>query len=95
MAETYSDDGCATIKQISFDPLNGFTWTAVDNITKNEAETFSDHDLYLQGFNATFPDMYEVDDTPIYNPDQTGVRPQRGPQDQGVRPTSKTGRGLD
>ena len=70
MAETYSDDGYATIKQISFDPLNGFTWTAVDNITKNETDTFSDHDLYLQGLNATFPDMYEVD-TPVYNPDQT------------------------
>jgi hypothetical protein len=70
MAETYSDDGYATIKQISFDSLNGFTWTAVDNITKNETETFSAHDLYLQGFNATFPDMYVVD-TPVYNPDQT------------------------
>jgi hypothetical protein len=70
MAEVYSDDGYATIKQISFDPLNGFTWTAVDNITKNETETFSDHDLYLQGLNATFPDMYVVD-TPVYNPDQT------------------------
>ena len=70
MAETYSDDGYATIKQMSFDPVNGFTWTAVDNITKNETDTFSDHDLYLQGLNATFPDMYVVD-TPVYNPDQT------------------------
>ena len=70
MAETYSDDGYTTIKQISFDPVHGFTWTAVDNITKNETDTFSDHDLYLQGLNAAFPDMYVVD-TPVYNLDQT------------------------
>jgi hypothetical protein len=67
---TYSDDGYATIKQISGDPVSGFTWTAVDNITKNETETFSDQDLYLQGFSATFPDMYVLD-TPVYNADQT------------------------
>jgi hypothetical protein len=70
MAETYTDDGYATIKQISFDSLNGFTWTAVNNLTKNETDTFSDQDLYLQGFSATFPDMYVVD-TPVYNQDQT------------------------
>ncbi len=70
MAATYSDDGYATIKQISGDPVSGFSWTAVDNITKNETETFSDQDLYLQGFSATFPDLYVLD-SPVYNPDQT------------------------
>ena len=70
MAETYSDDGYATVKQISGDQVNGFIWTAVNNITKNESDTFSDHDLYLQGLNATFPDMYVLD-TPVYNVDQT------------------------
>ena len=70
MAETYSDDGYVTVKQISGDSVNGFTWTAVDNITMNETETFSAQDLYLQGFGATFPDVYELD-TPIYNADHT------------------------
>ena len=70
MAATYSDDGYATIKQISGDPVSGFSWTAVDNITKNETETFSDYDLYLQGFSATFPDLYVLD-SPVYNPDHT------------------------
>jgi hypothetical protein len=70
MAETYSDDGYATIKQISGDSVNGFIWTAVDNIAKNETDTFSDQDLYLQGLSSTFPDMY-VFDTPVYNADQS------------------------
>jgi hypothetical protein len=70
MAETYSDDNYATIKQISGDSVSGFVWTAVNNITKNETDTFSDQDLYLQGLNATFPDMY-VFDTPVYNVDQS------------------------
>src|ERR1039458_4042840 len=70
MAATYSDDGDATIKQISGDPGSGFSGTAVDNITKNETETFSDYDLYLQGFSATFPDLYVLD-SPVYNPDHT------------------------
>jgi hypothetical protein len=70
MAETYSDDGYATVKQISGDPVSGFVWTAVNNITRNETDTFSGQDLYLQGFSATFPDVYVLD-TPVYNPDQT------------------------
>jgi hypothetical protein len=70
MAETYSDDGYATIKQISGDPVNGFVWTAVNNIAKNETDTFSGQDLYLEGFSATFPDMYVLD-TQVYNPDLT------------------------
>jgi len=70
MAATYTDDGYATVKQIAGDPVNGFTWTTVDNIQKNETETFSGQDLYLQGFSATFPDLYVLD-TPVYNPDHT------------------------
>ena len=50
--------------------MNGSTWTAVDNISKNETELFSDQDLYLQGFGAASPDIYVLD-TPVYNPDQT------------------------
>jgi len=70
MADTYSDDGYVTVKQISGDPINGFTWAAVDNITRNETETFSDQDLYLQGFAASFPDVYVLT-SPVYNPDHT------------------------
>jgi hypothetical protein len=70
MADKYSDDGYVTIKLIEGDPANGFTWTAVDNLTSNETETFSGQDLYLQGLASTFPDLYVLD-TPVYNPDHT------------------------
>lgn len=70
MADTYSDDGYQTVKQISGDPVGGFTWTAIDNIAKNETETFSDQDLYLQGFGAAFPTVYVLN-SPVYNPDNT------------------------
>jgi hypothetical protein len=70
MAEVYSDDNYVTDKLISGDPLQGFTWTAVDNLTLNETETFSLNDLYLQGLNATFPDLYVLD-SPVYNADHT------------------------
>jgi hypothetical protein len=70
MAATYSDDGYATIKQISGDPVSGFLWAGVDNIAKNETDTFSGRDLYLQGFGAVFPDLYVLD-TPVYNADGT------------------------
>jgi hypothetical protein len=70
MAVTYSDDGYVTINQIAGDPVNGFTWTAVNNMTKNETETFSGQDLYLQGLAATFPDLYVLI-SPVYNPDHT------------------------
>ena len=70
MAGSYSDDGYVTVKQISGDPASGFSWTAVNNITKNETESFSGQDLYLQGFGAAFPDMYVLD-TPVYNMDQS------------------------
>jgi hypothetical protein len=70
MADTYSDDGYATIKQIAGDPVNGFTWTAVDNIVKNETETFSAQDLYLQGLASTFPEVYVLG-SPVYNADHT------------------------
>ena len=70
MASTYSDDNYQTYKQISGDPGKGFTWTAVDNITSNETSTFSDQDLYLQGFNPTFPDLYVLN-SPVYNANHT------------------------
>jgi hypothetical protein len=57
MAGPVSDDGYTTVKQLSGDPLNGFGWTAVDNIARNETETFSGQDLYLQGLASTFPDL--------------------------------------
>jgi hypothetical protein len=70
MAASYSDDGYVTIKQISGDPATGFTWTAVDNIRKNESEGFSGQDLYLQGFGAGFQDLYVLE-APVYNGNQT------------------------
>jgi hypothetical protein len=70
MSNVYSDDGYATIKQISGTPATGFTWTAVNNIQANETDVFSDQDLYLQGLSPTFPDVYVLD-SPVYNPDNT------------------------
>ncbi|MBZ5619489.1 MAG: hypothetical protein LAQ69_12310 [Acidobacteriia bacterium] len=70
MAGVYSDDGYVTDKLIAGDPVNGFTWTAVANIYRNETETFSAQDLYLQGFASTLPDIYVLD-SPVYNPDHT------------------------
>lgn len=51
-ATIYSDDNYVTDKFISGDPVQGFTWTAVNNLAYNETETFSFHDLYLQGLKA-------------------------------------------
>ncbi len=70
MAVSYSDDNYTTVKQIAGDPVKGFTWTAVDNLTLNETETFSAQDLYLQGLGATFPDTYVLS-TPVYKADHT------------------------
>ena len=70
MADIYSDDGYITDKIISGDPIGGFTWTAVSNIVHNQTETFSLQDLYLQGFNDTFPPVYVLT-SPVYNPDHT------------------------
>jgi hypothetical protein len=70
LANTYSDDGYTTVKQISGDPVDGFTWTAVDYTTYVETETFSGQDLYLQGFGATFPTLYVLT-SPVYNPDNS------------------------
>jgi hypothetical protein len=70
MAGVYSDDGYLTDKQISGDPTSGFTWAAIDNIHKNEIETFSERDLYLQGLARTFPDTYVLS-SPVYQPDHT------------------------
>ena len=70
MADVYSDDGYLTVKQIAGDPVNGFTWTSVDNILKNETDTFALDDLYLQGLNSVFPDLYVLA-SPVYNPDHS------------------------
>jgi len=70
MASTNSDDGWNTVKQISGNPSSGFTWTAIDNLVRNETETFSDQDLYLQGFAATFPAVH-VFNSPVFNPDHS------------------------
>jgi hypothetical protein len=70
MADVYSDDGYLTVKQIAGDPVNGFTWTSIDNTMKNETDTFTLHDLYLQGLNPTFPDLYVLT-SPVYNPDHS------------------------
>jgi hypothetical protein len=70
MAAKYSDDNYITDKVITGDPVSGFTWTPVNNIQRNETETFSTQDLYLQGLNPTFPDTYVLS-TPVYNPDQS------------------------
>ncbi|MCC6932312.1 MAG: hypothetical protein IT292_03550 [Deltaproteobacteria bacterium] len=70
MAASYSDDSYQTVKQIVGDPGNGFYWTAVDSLEKNETDTFSDHDLYLLGLNDAFPDLYVLD-SPVYNEDNT------------------------
>jgi len=70
MAVTYSDDGGVTDKLILGDMVNGFTWTAIDNIQLNETETFSGQDLYLQGLASTFPDTYVLT-AATYNSDHT------------------------
>ncbi|MBI3716729.1 MAG: hypothetical protein HY255_12120 [Betaproteobacteria bacterium] len=70
MADSYSDDGYATIKQIHGDPVAGFTWTSINNLTANETETFADQDLYAMGLHPIFPDTYKLSN-PVYNPDNT------------------------
>jgi len=70
MADVYSDDGYATVKQIAGTPSAGFTWAAVDNLKLNESELFSDQDLYLQGLAEKFPDVYVLT-SPVYKPDHT------------------------
>ena len=70
MVETYSDDGYKTTKRIVGDEATGFTWTAVDSVQRNETEVFSDHDLYLMGLAARFPDLYVLS-SPVYNADHT------------------------
>ncbi len=66
MAANYSDDGLQTVKRITGNLAAGFRWTAENNITRNEIETFSDHDLYLQGLAPTFPDLFVLK-SPVYN----------------------------
>ncbi len=70
MADVYSDDSYQTIKQIHGDPVAGFTWTQVNNLTANETETFADQDLYAMGLNPIFPDTYKLANA-VYNADGT------------------------
>lgn len=82
MADSYSDDGFQTVKQIQGDPVSGFTWVSVDNLVKNEIETFSDRDLYLQGLSATFPTLHVLS-SPVYNIDHTVSYTSVASYDQG------------
>ncbi len=70
MANVNSQDGYVTVDIISGDPVGGFTYSSINNLTRNETETFSTHDLYAMGLNATFPDIYEFAGL-VYNPDHT------------------------
>ena len=70
MASSYSDDGFLTVKKLAGDVANGFTWSPIDNLTRNETETFSDQDLYAMGLDPVFPDTYALN-SPVYNPDGT------------------------
>jgi hypothetical protein len=70
MASSYSDDNYTTVKLISGDPVDGFTWTAQDNLTKNDTDTFSDQDLYAIGLHPAFPDTYLLTQA-VYNADHT------------------------
>lgn len=70
MAENFSDPMFTAVKQINGDPANGFTWTTLDNLARNETETFSDQDLYAIGLNPVFPDTYVLTN-PVLNPDNT------------------------
>jgi hypothetical protein len=70
MKTLYTDDGYATIKQISGTPETGFTWSSMTDIQLNQTEVFSDQDLYLQGLSSTFPDVYVLD-SPVYNANHT------------------------
>lgn len=58
------------VPQINGNPVDGFTWTGVDNTDRNNTETFSDQDLYLMGLNPVFPDTHVLT-TPVLNPDHS------------------------
>lgn len=70
MADLYSTDGYQTVAEIHGDPAAGFTWSAINNVTKTQSETFNDQDLYLMGMNNTFPALHVLK-TPVYNADHT------------------------
>ncbi len=60
----------STAMQIQGTTGSGFTWVGLDNLAKNETETFSDHDLYSQGLHPVFPDLYVLA-SPVFNGDHT------------------------
>ena len=70
MSDFYSDDDYATLKHITGDLQQGFTWYANDNVGEQETETFADQDLYAMGLSATFPDVYVLG-SPVYHADHT------------------------
>ncbi len=72
MADNYFvvDNGVTYAQQINGSPLEGFTWTSIDNNLRNQTETFSDQDLYLMGLNPVFPDTYALT-SPVLNADHT------------------------
>lgn len=66
----YPGNNYSSYYQISGDSIHGFTWSSVNNDQSNRFEVFSDQDLYLQGLNATFPDLFVLK-TPVYNTNHT------------------------
>jgi hypothetical protein len=70
MAGNYSDDGYRTVKQIHGDELDGFRWESMDNLYRNERETYSENQLYVMGLHPVYPATYLLND-PVYNPDET------------------------
>ncbi|MES2933520.1 MAG: Ig-like domain-containing protein [Pseudomonadota bacterium] len=70
MADNFTDDGYATVKQIVGNSSSGFTWNGVDNLTRNDSEAFADQDLYAMGLQPVFPDTYVLQ-TPVYNADHS------------------------
>jgi hypothetical protein len=70
MADNYFNDDFTEARQINGNPVDGFTWTSVNNILRNQTETFSDQDLYLMGLHPVFPDTHVLTD-PVLNPDHS------------------------
>lgn len=58
------------VQQINGNPVDGFTWTGVDNTVRNNTDVFSDQDLYLMGLHPVFPDTYVLTN-PVFNADHT------------------------
>ena len=70
MADNFFDASFTTAQQINGDPVSGFSWTAIDNLLRNDTEIFADQDLYAMGLNPIFPDTYVLAN-PVLNPDNS------------------------